>query len=120
MNEHVQSEFGMLDSILSLDRRIRYVAIISEDLKQVEHRMKKDAVSYSPRFIDEVVVPILVGILKRLTEYIGGLDYCAISYEKVKVLILRLSDGFLLLSVEPTVDMPRLYGKAKRLARKRK
>ena len=106
----------LMDAVLGMDGRVRQVTIISEDLKQIRNRMQVDAVSYSPKFIDEVVVPILAGILKRLTEYIGTFDYCLMSYEKVKVLIFRLRESFLLVSVEPSMDVPRLIEKIAHIA----
>jgi hypothetical protein len=106
---------AMLDSVLSIDPRVRYVGLISEDLKRVDYKMQKGTVSYSPKFIDEVVVPILAGILRRLTEYIGEFDYCAMSYEKVKVLLYRLSDGFIIISAEPSVNVSDLYAAVEKM-----
>ena len=101
----------LIEAVLDLDRRVRYVAMFGEDLRLIAASMQEGTLPYSPKFIDEVVMPILVGVLKRLTEYAGELDHCTISYEKVKIIIYRRMEGFMVVSLEPGVDMSGFYGR---------
>jgi hypothetical protein len=107
---------AIIDALLKLDKRVRSVAVMSDDLDMVALKMQSGTNSYSPPFIDEVVIPIIAGMLKRLTEYAGEFELCRISYKKVRLVVYKLHDGFLVVSAEPTLDLDPLCDIIARLA----
>lgn len=107
---------AIIDALLKLDKRVRSVAVMSNDLDVVAMKMQSGTTTYSPPFIDEVVIPIIAGMLKRLTEYAGEFELCRISYKKVRLVVYKLHDGFLVVSAEPTLDLDPLCDSIVRLA----
>jgi predicted regulator of Ras-like GTPase activity (Roadblock/LC7/MglB family) len=107
---------AIVDVLLRLDKKVRSVAVMSDDLEVSVLKMQTGTAPYSPPFIDEVVVPIIAGMLKRLTEYAGEFELCRISYKKVRLVMYKLHDGFLVVSAEPTVDLDSLCDSIARLA----
>ncbi|MGA1974996.1 MAG: hypothetical protein ABSG92_05110 [Conexivisphaerales archaeon] len=96
---------SIIDAVLKMDKRIRYASILSDDLKEVAQKMQPGTTPYSPPFIDEVVVPIIAGMFKRLTEYAGEFELCRINYKKVRLMVHKLRDGYLVVSAEPSLDL---------------
>jgi hypothetical protein len=114
--DNKMKDAAIIDALLKLDKRVRSVAVMSDDLEMVALKMQSGTNSYSPPFIDEVVVPIIAGMLKRLTEYAGEFELCRISYKKVRLVVHKLHDGFLVVSAEPTLDLDPLCDIITRLA----
>lgn len=114
--DNKMKDAAIVDALLKLDKRVRSVAVMSDDLDVVAMKMQAGTAPYSPPFIDEVVVPIIAGMLKRLTEYAGEFELCRISYRKVRLVVYKLHDGFLVVSAEPTLDLDPLCDSIARLA----
>lgn len=108
-------DVAIIDALLKVDSGVRYVAVLSDNLEGIAQKMKEGKVPYSPPFIDEVVVPIIAGMLKRLTEYAGSFQMCQMNYERVRLLVYRVRQGFVVVSAEPSVDMARIVEKVSKL-----
>ncbi|HVP22632.1 MAG TPA: hypothetical protein VMS77_01820 [Conexivisphaerales archaeon] len=107
---------ALIDAVLKMDRSIRYVALLSEGLGIVAQRMQDGTATYSPEFIDEVVVPIIAGMMKRLTEYAGEFELARMDYSKVSLILKRAHGGYLVISAEPSLDLDPICEKLSRLA----
>jgi hypothetical protein len=114
MNGKMKDE-AIVDALLKRNKKVRSVAVMSDNLEVVSMKMQTGTAPYSPPFIDEVVVPIIAGMLKRLTEYAGEFELCRISYKKVRLVVYKLHDGFLVVSAEPTLNLDPLCDSIARL-----
>ena len=98
----------IVDEVLSKDERIRFAALFDEELQVKEMKMKEEIESLTPEYIDKVVIPLLIGLIGRIEQYVGKLDTAGIEYEKVKLFIRRRVDGFLIVSAEKDITFSEL------------
>jgi hypothetical protein len=108
----------ILDEILPTDSRIRYVGILSSDLKEVKSKMRRGVKLLLGNEADEVLVkvlaPVVLGALSQFTDRLGRLFCSIVRYEKVTLIFFKMGDMHVVVSTEPVAP----YDIAKKLEEK--
>jgi hypothetical protein len=110
----------LADKIFSVDRSIRYAAIVGSapEYELLESRMGEDVKSLTPEKTDcelvEIVQQVILGASKKLEKDLGAIEYSLTHYRNVTLVFFKTPEYTVTLSVEPGVVVKPLYERIKR------
>jgi hypothetical protein len=96
----------VLDEILATDKRIRYVGILSSDLRTVASKTRGNAkLIFTKGYVDDVLVklaaPTILGALSRFADKCGKLVCSGVRFEKLTLIFFKIGDMHIAVSTEP-------------------
>lgn len=96
------------DTILALDKRIRYVAILNHQFELLQSKMREGTASLTPAQTDRefmtIAAPVMVGAAEKLKPFCGNIKHVTVRYDRVLVVFYRTLVHLVVLSLEPSVD----------------
>jgi hypothetical protein len=96
------------ENIFKLDRRIRYVAILTPRYDLLESKMRDGVPSLTPAQTDrdfmKMAAPLMIDSAEKLRPFCGAMRRLTVRYDKVFLVIYRTAVHMLILSLEPEVD----------------
>jgi hypothetical protein len=98
----------IVESILKLDNRIRYVAILNHQYDLQDSRMREGVASLTPVQTDHhfmtIAAPLMVDSAEKLRPFCGAIRRIAVRYDKVLLVFYRTTAHLVVLSLEPQVE----------------
>ena len=106
-----KNQIRVLDDILTADDNIRYVFVLSSDLKEVASKARLDLkFRLGKKDIEEnyvkFVAPVVLGTLSRFSDRCGNLVCAGARFNKVTMLFFKIGDSFVVVSAEPVPPYP--------------
>ena len=99
---------NVTETIFKLDKRIRYVAILSPRYDLLESRMREGVSSLTPAQTDrdfmKIAAPLMIDSAEKLRPFCGAMRRLTVRYDKVHVVLYRTTLHLLILSLEPQAD----------------
>jgi len=96
------------ENIFKLDKRIRYVAILSTKYDLLESKMRAGVSSLTPAQTDrdfmKMAAPLMIDSAEKLRPFCGSMRRLTVRYDKVFLAMYRTAIHLLILSLEPQVD----------------
>ncbi len=94
------------DDVLAADKRIRYVGVLSGDLKTVASKTREDVkLTAEKEYVDDLLVnlaaPVILGALSRFTNKCGKLICAGVRFDKITLLFFRIDEMYVVASTEP-------------------
>jgi hypothetical protein len=104
----------LVDRIFSLDKNIRYVAVVGGPKNELlESRMREGVESLSgekeDRWFAEVLAPVMLEGAGKLERDLGLIAYSVVRYFKLTMVMMRIQEYSVTFSVEPKVSERDLY-----------
>ena len=100
------------ENIFKLDKRIRYVAILSTKYDLLESKMRAGVSSLTPAQTDrdfmKMAAPLMIDSAEKLHPFCGSMRRLTVRYDKVFLAMYRTAIHLLILSLEPQVDQAKL------------
>jgi len=100
------------ENIFKLDKRIRYVAILSTKYDLLESKMRAGVSSLTPAQTDrdfmKMAAPLMIDSAEKLRPFCGSMRRLTVRYDKVFLAMYRTAIHLLILSLEPQVDQAKL------------
>ncbi len=98
------------DEVFKSDSRIRYVAIVDNQLHVLVSRMRDGVQSLTSddadRYYMQVGPNILIDVAEKLSPALGQVESVTIRYEKLFMVFFRLENFTIVLSFQPTIVRP--------------
>lgn len=92
------------DEVFAANRKIRWVALASNEGEVLLNQIRPGVQSYSPTEFDREFVTLgpltIMGICERYSEYVKGVDYVVVWFELVVCVYARLGGQVLAVSIE--------------------
>jgi hypothetical protein len=98
----------LLQKIFSLDRRVRYVAILDSRGAHLEGGMRPGTLSLNPEDEESKLfrqATVARGMSEMWSRYFGPLEFSIICHEKLTVLLFPFGENVLLVTTEPDVPI---------------
>jgi hypothetical protein len=104
----------LVDKIMSLDKNIRYVAVVGGSNNELlESRMREGVKSLSgdkeDRWFAQVLAPVMLEGAEKLERDLGIIAYSLVRYFKVTMVMMKIQEYLVTFSTEPFVSDRDLY-----------
>jgi hypothetical protein len=104
----------LIDRIFSLDRGIRYIAVVGGPKNELlESRMREGVKSLSgdkeDRWFAQVLGPVMLEGAGKLERDLGLIAYSLVRYFKITMVVMRIQEYFVTFSTEPGVSDRDIY-----------
>ena len=104
----------LVDKILSIDKNIRFVAVVGGPKNQVlDSRMREGVKSLSKdkddRWFVEILAPVMLEGAEKLESDLGHIAYSLVRFHKLVMVSMRIQEYVVTFSLEPSVTVRELY-----------
>mgnify|MGYP001137405985 CR=1 FL=1 len=111
----------IVETILSADKNIRYVGVVGPgpEYNVLESRMREGVKSLTPdekdREFIQIIPEIVLGLAQKLEDDLGKIRYSLLCFEKLTLMLLRIPEYVVVLSLEPGTFAKPIYDRLKPL-----
>ena len=104
----IRESKGIADTIIGLDKHIRYVALLNHQYELIESKMREGTASLTPAQTDRefmtIAAPLMVGAAEKLKPFCGAIRHVTVRYDRVLLVFYRTLVHLVILSLDPTID----------------
>ena len=111
----------LVDTILSLDKNIRYVGIVGPgpDYEIKESRMREGVKSITPdeqdREFIQFIPEIILGIADKLKDHMGKIQYSLLCFQNAALMLFKTPEYVVVMSLEAGTSARPIYDRLKPL-----
>ena len=111
----------LVDTILSLDKNIRYFGIVGPgpDYEIKESRMREGVKSITPdeqdREFIQFIPEIVLGIADKLKDHMGKIQYSLLCFQNATLMLFKMPEYVVVMSLEAGTSARPIYDRLKPL-----
>jgi hypothetical protein len=98
----------LTEHIFTVDKKIRYVAILNHQYDLLESKMREGISSLTPPQTDRdfmtLAAPVMVDAAEKLRPFCGTVRRVAVRYDRVFLVFYRTTAHLVVVSLEPDVE----------------